>query len=135
MTYDDTSEYPEAAIDEAATVFVQAQSMYAKGDQKSAVSLCEEALGKSMDAELNAQIYLLEAELYLEQGDINSAADAAAQAVKLDESSNVLRKAAVTAYQAGNEERIGTVKNQCTGRLLHIMRCSVKKTIRHMRIV
>ena len=44
--------------------------MYAKGDQKSAVSLCEEALGKSMDAELNAQIYLLEAELYLEQGDI-----------------------------------------------------------------
>lgn len=106
------SEYPEAAIDEAATVFVQAQSMYAKGDQKSAVSLCEEALGKSMDAELNAQIYLLEAELYLEQGDINSAADAAAQAVKLDESSNVLRKAAVTAYQAGNEERIGTVKNQ-----------------------
>jgi tetratricopeptide (TPR) repeat protein len=32
--------------------------------------------------------------------------------VKLDESSNVLRKAAVTAYQAGNEERIGTVKNQ-----------------------
>lgn len=28
------SEYPEAAIDEAATVFVQAQSMYAKGDQK-----------------------------------------------------------------------------------------------------
>ena len=80
------SEYPEAAIDEAATVFVQAQSMYAKGDQKSAVSLCEEALGKSMDAELNAQIYLLEAELYLEQGDINSAADAAAQAVKLDES-------------------------------------------------
>ena len=103
---------PEAAIDEAATVFVQAQSMYAKGDQKSAVSLCEEALGKSMDAELNAQIYLLEAELYLEQGDINSAADAAAQAVKLDESSNVLRKAAVTAYQAGNEERIGTVKNQ-----------------------
>lgn len=40
------SEYPEAAIDEAATVFVQAQSMYAKGDQKSAVSLCEEALGK-----------------------------------------------------------------------------------------
>ena len=106
------SEYPEAAIDEAATVFVQAQSMYAKGDQKSAVSLCEEALGKSMDAELNAQIYLLEAELYLEQGDTNSAADAAAQAVKLDESSNVLRKAAVTAYQAGNEERIGTVKNQ-----------------------
>lgn len=86
--------------------------MYAKGDQKSAVSLCEEALGKRMDAELNAQIYLLEAELYLEQGDINSAADAAAQAVKLDESSNVLRKAAVTAYQAGNEERIGTVKNQ-----------------------
>ena len=106
------SEYPEAAIDEAATVFVQAQSMYAKGDQKSAVSLCEEALGKSMDAELNAQIYLLEAELYLEQGDTNSAADAAAQAVKLDESSNVLRKAAVTAYEAGNEEQIGTVKNQ-----------------------
>lgn len=80
-----------------------------------------------MDAELNAQIYLLEAELYLEQGDINSAADAAAQAVKLDESSNVLRKAAVTAYQAGNEERIGTVKISGTGRLLHIMRCSVKK--------
>ena len=39
------SEYPEAAIDEAATVFVQAQSMYAKGDQKSAVSLCEEGGG------------------------------------------------------------------------------------------
>ena len=34
----------------------------------------------------------LEAELYLEQGDINSAADAAAQAVKLDEAAMFLEK-------------------------------------------
>lgn len=88
-----------------------------------------------MDAELNAQIYLLEAELYLEQGDINSAADAAAQAVKLDESSNVLRKAAVTAYQAGNEERIGTVKNQWYRQALAYYEMLCQKTIRHMRIV
>lgn len=45
-----------------------------------------------MDAELNAQIYLLEAELYLEQGDTNSAADAAAQAVKLVKAAMFLEK-------------------------------------------
>ena len=109
-------------------LFRRSQCMQ-KAIKKSAVSLCEEALGKSMDAELNAQIFICWKQNYiLSRGDTNSAADAAAQAVKLDESSNVLRKAAVTAYQAGNEreDRNGQ-KISGTGRLLHIMRCSVKK--------
>ena len=40
------SEYPEAAIDEAATVFVQAQSMYAKGDQRARFLYAKKRLEK-----------------------------------------------------------------------------------------
>lgn len=104
-------QYPKADLDEAATIFVQAQAAYTAGDYEKALSECKTALEKSYDSELSTNIWEFQSEIYTAWGNLPAAADAAAKAAERDSSADVLRRAAKTAYEAASEERTIAEKN------------------------
>lgn len=99
-----SAEYPEAGLQEAETVFVEAEAAYSGEDWEEALAGTAEALQLSTDTKLNARIYELQADIYTAMDADADAARAAAEAAELDQSTNLLRKAGQIAFNAGNAE-------------------------------
>ena len=99
-----SAEYPEAGLQEAETVFVEAEAAYSGEDWEEALAGTAEALQLSTDTKLNARIYELQADIYTAMDADADAARAAAEAAELDQSTNLLRKAGQMAFNAGNAE-------------------------------
>ena len=59
-----SAEYPEEGLQEAETVFVEAEAVYSGEDGEEALAGTAEALQLSTDTKLNARIYELQADIY-----------------------------------------------------------------------
>lgn len=112
------SEYPEAALGESETMFVEAQIACAGEDWEQALDKLEQALAQNPDEELSARIYSLEADVYTSLGDPAAAADAAVQAASADPGSAMLRKAGQTCFDAGNAQSQDLLKRNYYERAL-----------------
>ena len=107
-----SAEYPEAGLQEAETVFVEAEAAYSGEDWEEALAGTAEALQLSTDTKLNARIYELQADIYTAMDADADAARAAAEAAELDQSTNLLRKAGQMAFNAGNAESRGRTEKR-----------------------
>lgn len=110
--------YPEAGLNEAETIFVQAEATAAGDSNGDALELAEEALTLSTDPELNARIYSLQVDIYTVAGEYAAAAQAAEDAAGEVSDINLIRRAGELTFAAGNAEDRDTVKNAWYGKAL-----------------
>ena len=94
-------DYPEIHISEAEHLLAAARDAWKKGEASEALALAEDAGEQSRDRDLNAKILSLQGEIYMELEDYGQAADAMAEAAKLDPGADYIRSAGMAAFQAG----------------------------------